>query len=567
MTDTRIPGPAAGFPEPEPQPLPQPQPYPPRPQPYPPQPQPPQPTAMARVPRPYSRSNATRLLSAGAYLERGYRRDVIRELVRDRFRIVAPSYGYDAVTVLAHALAARSLRRKQLAAVAAGELIDLILVRNGVFGPVGGVLVALWLPWAFAFLRRVATMQALITWLSPRPDSDDAAAADYEYDFPANAALTEELVEKIALEQQGGRSEIVFARERYEPFVGAGWSRDDWTTAELLVPRKADPTLQAYLQDGEDDEEPVEQPPVIPFTVAEITEYVARRLESELRDDAPYGEQVEHLVVERRKYSRAGALPVKKRLFWHWRGVLLLPPDAPEVAAFGFANQEKYDAAREYLCIRVGAWDQEIVTSVFVGFDLRGNTLYSEFYPYVMPPVKASFHLVDRLPRHLGGSVLLRMAVGIPLGLPRKAYLAAWQSARAGVRRLKGLMRATVGLVGVVDASEFRLGQYAVALVDTGAKVSLRELAASSAYHHFFQKADDEKYVKIVQRRLLEVVRDFLIEHNIDVFDHDARGATILDKSTRTYGDVTMYGDNNMISQGGRDNRQNARGEARTGGL
>src|SRR5947209_12227975 len=178
MTDTRIPGQAAGFPEPEPQPLPQP---------YAPQPQPPQPTAMARVPRPYSRSNATRLLSAGAYLERGYRRDVIRELVRDRFRIVAPSYGYDAVTVLAHALAARSLRRKQLAAVAAGELIDLILVRNGVFGPAGGVLVALWLPWAFAFLRRVATMQALIAWLSPRPDTDDAAAADYEYDFPANA--------------------------------------------------------------------------------------------------------------------------------------------------------------------------------------------------------------------------------------------------------------------------------------------------------------------------------------------------------------------------------------------
>ena len=547
MTDTRIPGYEAASPQPQPGP-----------------------TGMARVPRPYSRSNATRLLSAGAYLEKNYRRDVIRELVRDRFRRVAPSYGYDAVTVLAHALAARSLRRKQLAAVFLGELLDLILFRNNVFGATGAVLIALWLPWAFAFLRRVATMQALITWLSPRPEVEDSGAADYEYayDFPANAALTGELVEKIALEQQGGQSDIVFARERYKPFVGAGWSRDDWTTAELLVPMKTDPTLQAYLQDGEDGEEPIEQPPVIPFTVEEITEYVAQRLESELRDEAPHGEQIEHLVVERRKYSRAGALPVKKRLFWQWRGVLLLPPGDPEAAGFRFAvDQERYDAAREYLCIRVGAWDQEIVTSVFVGFDLRGNTLYNEFYPYVMPPVQASFHLVDRLPQRRGPGVLGRMALGIPLGLPAKACRAGWEGVRAVAHRLKSLMRATVGLVGVVDASEFRLGRYAIALVDTGAKVSLRELAASAAYHHFFQEADEEKYVKIVQRRLLEVVRDFLIEHNIDVYDHDARGATILDKSTRTYGDVTMYGDNNMVSQGGRNNRQRARDDRRGGGI
>lgn len=543
MTDTRIPGsePAASLP---------------------------QPTAMARVPRPYARSNATRLLSAGAYLEKAYRRNVIRELVRDRFRIVAPSYGYDAVTVLAHALAARSLRRKQLAGVFLGGLLDLILLKNGILGFTGAALIACWLPWAFAFLRRVATMQALIRWLGPQSEPSSSGAADYEYDFPANGALTGQLVEKIALEQSGGRREIVFARERYEPFVGAGWGREDWTTAELLVAMKTDPTLRAYFREDQDgDVQEIEPPPVIPFTVAEITEYVAHRLESELRDEAPYGEQIENLVVERRRYSRAGAVPVKKRLFWRWRGVILLPPPATanEIAAFRLIeDREQYNAAREYLCIRVGAWDQEVVTSIFVGFDLRGNTLYSEFYPYVMPPVQASFHLVDRLPQRLGPKLLLRMAAGIPLGLPRKAYLAAWRAARAGWRRLRALGRAAVGLVGVVDGSEFRLGRYAVDLVDTGAKVSLRELAASDGYHHFFQQADEEKYVKVVQRRLLEVVRDFLIEHNIDVFDHDARGTTILDQSTRT-GNVTMVGDNNSLMQGGRNNRQTVRGGGKGG--
>ncbi|HET9168907.1 MAG TPA: hypothetical protein VFN97_05700 [Actinospica sp.] len=516
----------------------------------------PEPSGMARVPRPYAHSNATRLLSAGAYLEKGFRAGVIRELVRDHFRVVAPSYGYDAVTVLAHALAARSLRRKQLLGVFLGEVLNLILWDNDVIGAPGFLLIAFWLPWAFAFLRRVATMQALITWLSPRPESN-SGAADYEYDFPANRGLTPELVEKIAFEQSGGQREIVFARERFRPFVGAGWESDDWTTAALLSPMKADPTLRAYLRDEDEEETDPQTPPVVPFTVAEISEYVAQRLESELRDDAPYGEQIENLVVERRRYSRAGALPVKKRLFWKWRGVVLLPPSAVnEIESFRLIeNREQYDAAREYLCIRVGAWNQEVVTSIFVGFDVRGNTLYSEFYPHVMPPVQASFHLVDRLPQQLRAGMLLRMAIGIPLSLPRQAYGALWRGVRAIRKKLRAYFRAAVELVGLVDNSDFRLGRYSIALVDTGALVSLRELAASPGCHHFFQEADRDKYVKIVQRRLLEVVRDFLIEHNIDVYDHDARGTTILDKSTRNYGDAIIHGDG-VINQGGRGNRQ-----------
>jgi hypothetical protein len=195
------------------------------------------------------------------------------------------------------------------------------------------------------------------------------------------------------------------------------------------------------------------------------------------------------------------------------------------------------------------------VTSIFVAFDVRGNTLYSEFYPHVMPPVQASFHLVDRLPQRLRAGMLLRMAIDIPLGLPRKGYQAARGAVRRGWAKVRGLGRTAIDFVGLVDGSDFRLGRYSIDLVDTGARTSLRELAASAGYHHFFQQSDRDKYVQVVQRRLLEVVRDFLIEHNIDVYDHDARGTTILDKSTRNYGDATIHGDG-VINQGGRNNRQ-----------
>jgi hypothetical protein len=245
-------------------------------------------------------------------------------------------------------------------------------------------------------------------------------------------------------------------------------------------------------------------------------------------------------------------VPVKKRLFWRWRGVRVLPASvAADFESFRLVeDRERYDASREYLCVRVGAWDQEVVTSVFIGFDLRGNTLYSEFYPHVMPPVIKGFHLVDRLPTRLGVKLLLRVAWDVPLGLPgaalrqlREWLFAAWRWAwRFG--------RTLVGNVPVVDGSEFRLGRYAVDLVDTGAITSLRELAAYPYYHHFFQEADTDKYVRIVERRLLATMRDFLEEHNVDLGDHDARQTNILDNSTQNY-DATIVGDGN-INQGGR---------------
>ncbi|MCT7353928.1 hypothetical protein N4P33_17420 [Streptomyces sp. 15-116A] len=58
-------------------------------------------------PTPPHSSEATRLLCAGAYLHPGYRDRVIEELYVNEHRLVAPSLGFDAARVLAHALRAR----------------------------------------------------------------------------------------------------------------------------------------------------------------------------------------------------------------------------------------------------------------------------------------------------------------------------------------------------------------------------------------------------------------------------------------------------------------------------
>lgn len=70
----------------------------------------------ALPPTPPYASEATRLLCAGTYLDAGYRDRVIEELHLNEQRIAAPSLGFDAARVLAHALRAR---RQELAWAAA----------------------------------------------------------------------------------------------------------------------------------------------------------------------------------------------------------------------------------------------------------------------------------------------------------------------------------------------------------------------------------------------------------------------------------------------------------------
>ncbi|MBK6047839.1 hypothetical protein JHN58_36920, partial [Streptomyces sp. MBT55] len=92
-------------------------------------------------------SEASRLLCAGAHLHDGYRDAVIEQLYVQEQRIVAPSAGFDAARVLAHALRARRAQLGWAAGILAAWLLGAVLSRGIVatlFFP--GVLLAL-APW------------------------------------------------------------------------------------------------------------------------------------------------------------------------------------------------------------------------------------------------------------------------------------------------------------------------------------------------------------------------------------------------------------------------------------
>ncbi|MFE2147002.1 hypothetical protein ACFXA3_35650, partial [Streptomyces sp. NPDC059456] len=87
-------------------------------------------TTDGRAPADPATTEAGRLLCAGTYLDAAYRDRVIEELYVHEERFPAPSYGFDATRVLAHALRALRTEAAWSAAIVAAWALGLLLTRS-----------------------------------------------------------------------------------------------------------------------------------------------------------------------------------------------------------------------------------------------------------------------------------------------------------------------------------------------------------------------------------------------------------------------------------------------------
>ncbi|WP_344404545.1 hypothetical protein [Streptomyces longisporus] len=556
------------------------------------QPQPTTPTGAppAPPPTPPHASEATRLLCAGTYLDSGYRDRVIEELHLNEQRIVAPSLGFDAARVLAHALRAR---RQEL--LWAGAILGLWVVGSALSG--GLLLLFLWpsvllalAPWVrgrgeqpplyrriAAFLVRwwgraffatilVLTVVAAFGGGSDSSPSYGSYGSDYGYGYSDPASVSDAFSPSSLADAikpwQAWLTLAVFAllawcvhsqRHQFSRALAAELSPQRFPDAASDPAEQAEnPRFQRLKQRIRIEQHaPLvmyhEARPFCGAGAAYNTWVLAVELRrDELKKQQPLSnrailERVRPLLEQLRVPAEYAGPGVRDRLRWlEIDECVFLPaeglltrdqaPYTPQAFEEHRARavEEGAEKRRHFLRIRVGGWEEELVVTVFVRIHTQGRMLMLEIAPHVLTPVRAEFKDADRTAHRFRNNNVLGKAAGAVVLVPASAGRSLAQLGR-----------------GLVYVWRLLTGGYAGALPD-GPALSVRELGSVQT-GSLFQEMDVARYLKSVQDRVANGVRAALAEAGYETGEFMQKIVNI------SNGDVNIgniSGSNNSIAAG-----------------
>jgi hypothetical protein len=293
----------------------------------------------------------------------------------------------------------------------------------------------------------------------------------------------------------------------FRPFIGSGVRVQSWSFAQRLVQRKVT---------GTESDQEYEQPP---FGAQDLIERLKKMI-SGLRTE-------EHPETKLPGLDLADQIFVEGTHAWSYRHVLQSLRGSDDVQeAITEAIAKPSHVARHYLACQVVSWGGEIVTTVFVHVSLQGRTLYLEFSTYALLPTRAEYHVVDQAAETGAGAVVKEVA--------RKT------------RRLPEELLATRRLAGAPAQlwAALRPGKDQTARkvdrIDIGAAVSAREVAAIEADQSYFQYQDILQHSKVIERRLIATVGDYLTELGVDTSEFWERATAILNTGVINTGSGTV---------------------------
>ncbi|RSM74180.1 hypothetical protein DMB66_01835 [Actinoplanes sp. ATCC 53533] len=546
-------------------------------------PQPPLPRRPPPEPFPEDPTKATRHLCAGAYLDETFRNESLRQVYYQPRRLVAPSYGFDLVPVLAHCLRARngavvrdlaivgtflvaaciswlavllvlSSMVSLQAAIATYRLARDTIRRLRTGAPVRlGTLVPrmflLVLGWTVAtvfgsFVSGTILRQGSRTLLEGGTDGVESAVSGLAagalvlalliFLYPTafslwrQSALTrltpgsrvtlplrDTRLDEVARQQRGNT--VVYSG--YRPYVGSGLLVETWGFAQRLV-QPEQPFVREFealrgdrrgsaAPDTERDREFATPP----FTAQEVVDYVRNHLAT--------------LLPEREAEAQITGLTVEDRILLAGTEVSHLGPHTtPEVMAAVIRHPST--PARHYLTCQVFSWGGQLITTVYVHLAVQGRSLYLELTTTALPPCAEAYRVVDTED-----------------GTGALAWLRAL---RAGVADTpQAIWRAPAGLAGalitmVAAGGAPAGGDNLTPGYDYGARIGVRELGSDLEMRNLTQLQDVGKYQKLIERRVIASVLDFLDDRGVDTIEYRARAASVLNANgVNNFGDNVSY--------------------------
>lgn len=457
-------------------------------------------------------SDTTRYLCAAAQLDSVFRTQVIDKILYGDYRAISVPAGVDLLSVAKHCLDAsrRKLIRNIIASILfvigwisiQGEYIDgLESIPSGPIELLSERVFSLYFSFWFLIAWLVASIEIWITRY--RIISKNLLKNTYNPDCVKLFADTDEDLNqrfsKILNEEECN----VVVYSGFSPFVGSGIEIGGWS-------------FSVNTSRGKKEIGIIKNPNK--FTIEDLYS----RVDSDIK-----------------KLNLRG-ISIQDKIFVHGQEIrenhLLLPDIFKRpIAKVSPIELSKFigsqsDITRHYKCIRIIGWKGEIIFSTFLRFVQLPQNLFIEASYFLLTPLKEEYREIDEIQP----KPTWRQLVKIPL----EAFIKSIFLYPGSIFLLLGEV-----IRPISQWWQRRTNRRLVRenpMFDYGALTSIRELASSGNYRHYFQKLDKEMVFKIISTQILDSITDYLDAHNIDTSELRSRQDTILNNGVIvTGGDVS----------------------------
>jgi hypothetical protein len=413
-------------------------------------------------------------------LDLSYARFVVRQIVGEPFRAVAPAAGADVVVVTRWALAALRRRAQRDAALtflliigAAAALGDWTWIPIAVMALLGIFIIAY-----ERWIRDVKIIDRLM--LRGRFHANDTPS-------PPSPRIRK----RLAVVQQQQKGNLVVFRGR-SAFVGSGQS--------VVHNRILINAARGKKGKGGKRQQP------IPFSIPQLHAALETALNNMDFPEMRVGQRLfvngEHVAADTRLLPYALGAPVA---------------DAPPGLLYE-GSVHPNSEARTYVCAEIGGWKGQLVVTLFSrAVQVRGS-LQVEWAFHVLPPLHTNLLLIDRRyePCRIR-QIAKAMAAGVLRFVP-ELFLAPVTFVRSAILPLTDKIR--------IRRQSYRIRNGYV--FNYGSPPSIREDPISYRRPHDFVAGDELTFILLAQHIMLRALGRFIKAHKVDMkqFETQARSIT-----------------------------------------